>query len=409
MKRLLWILLALAPLLGMAQDDDMYFTARKKKAAPRSTQTATSRTTYNGGYGTGQQQTAATGWDDTSDIYPDTGTVDYGSSRRSDDEYNRRYSGQGAQAGGSGTSAQAGDYTEEELTDPQNTEPDYRYSRRILRFHSPNVVVSVSSPYYWDLVYDCGVYDYLYDYYCYDPFYWDWSWRAGWGFGWSWSWGWHYGWNSWYGPFWGYHYPHHHWNSWGYGPGWHHGGAHYRPVGPRTNFDARTYRGPRTNNMAGGRGYANNGSQRFGSRDGGRQFGMGNRQGGQQQGSQRTGTYQRRSDFGQRQTYQRGQQSYQQQGQQQQSGRSTYSQPGQNRSGSQGTSQGRSTYNQNSSSRSTQTTPQRSSTYGGGGSTRSGGSYSSGGGSRGGFGGGGGGRSGGFGGGGSRGTGGGRR
>ena len=213
MKRYLMILLSFLPLLSMAQDDDMYFTSSKKKQ--QVTTTTSARSSYYG------NTLPAEEWADTS-------TVDYRSSKRSEDEYNRRYSYR-SDAQEQSRSAASG-YDEEELTNAGNTELDYRYSRRILRFHSPNVVVSVSSPYYWDLVYDCGVYDYLYDYFCYDPFYYNyWSWyRPAWSFSWGWggwSYGWsYYGWNSWYGPMWGWNYPYYRWNTWGYGYNRHYGG-----------------------------------------------------------------------------------------------------------------------------------------------------------------------------------------
>ena len=148
------MLLALVPLLSMAQDDDMYFTTAKKKkntAARQTYQPARSSGT-NAGY-----DSSAYG-----DVYTDNSTVSYTQSARNDDEYNRRYAGIGddVQQQQGGTTS---DYDEEDLTNTDNNEVDYRYSRRLLRFHSPNVVVTVSSPYYWDLVYDCGVYDYLHD------------------------------------------------------------------------------------------------------------------------------------------------------------------------------------------------------------------------------------------------------
>ena len=155
MKRFLIILLSLVPLLSMAQDDDMYFTSRKKKAATRTTATgsSTTRSTY-------YNNTVGTTGQGDSDIYTDNSTVSYNNSARSDDEYNRRYAGSGTASDGyqqgNGSST---DYDEEDLTNADNNEVDYRYSRRLLRFHSPNVVVTISSPYYWDLVYDCGVYD----------------------------------------------------------------------------------------------------------------------------------------------------------------------------------------------------------------------------------------------------------
>lgn len=272
MKRLLIILLSLAPVIAMAQDD-MYFTPSKKKAA------AVTRVQNSSYAGTRQSYFGNSNVAAVESVPVDNSTVDYGSSKRSDDEYNRRY------VNGSGSSSyennndKKGKYDTEDITDVDNNELDYRYSRRILRFHSPNVVVAVSSPYYWDLVYDCGVYDYLYDYYYYDPFYYGWAWNCGWGYGWSWGYTWR-PWNTWYGPIWGWSHPRA-WVTWGIGPGWGYRGYAYRRgwyghaiagrgIG-RGGYvrGARSYAGNyrnakmRTNNMAGSRGYANNGRQSF--------------------------------------------------------------------------------------------------------------------------------------------------
>ncbi len=262
MKRLLIILLAFVPMLTMAQDD-MYFTPSKKKAQTQSYYSGSRPANYGGSNVT----TVESGTVDNS-------IVDYGVSKRSDDEYNRRYAnGSDNSSYSSGSSSNS---DTEEIVSGDNSEIDYRYSRRLLRFHSPNVIVAVSSPYYWDLVYDYGVYDYLADYYYYDPFYYSW----GWGYGWSWGYRWR-PWNSWYGPIWGWSHPYH-WSYWGVGPGWHHHGYYHNRyhyahagrgfAGRRYVSGARPYasglnRGTnrvRTNSMAGSRAYANNGRQSFG-------------------------------------------------------------------------------------------------------------------------------------------------
>ncbi len=137
----------------------------------------------------------------------------YNINSRDDDEYNRRYvGGMGYQTeGGSNYDYESNDTIFNTDSIDDGTE-DYEYSRRILRFHSPRVGIALSSPYYWDLVYNYGIYDYMYDAY-YDPFFYTWGWRYGW------SWG---PWSSWYGPFWGWHHPYA-WSYWGWGHGWHHG------------------------------------------------------------------------------------------------------------------------------------------------------------------------------------------
>lgn len=141
----------------------------------------------------------------------------YNNNSRNDNEYNRRDKDQSLawQSSGGYDGESAYDTSEVvsryDLNDP---ELDYTYSRRLLRFHSPSIGVAISSPYYWDLVYGYGVYDYFYDpfyYDFYDPFYWNY----GWGYGYSWG-----PWSTWYGPLWGWHSPYH-WAYWGIGPTWH--------------------------------------------------------------------------------------------------------------------------------------------------------------------------------------------
>lgn len=133
----------------------------------------------------------------------------YNTSSRDEDEYNRRY--MYSEDGSDGTKPDTIDGVDE--SDIFDDENDYQYSRQILRFYSPQVGVYVSSPYYWDLVYGYGAFDYLYadPFFYYDPYYWSW----GWSFGWGWR-----PWGSWYGPFWGWYHPYH-WVGWGCGPCWH--------------------------------------------------------------------------------------------------------------------------------------------------------------------------------------------
>ncbi len=106
---------------------------------------------------------------------------------------------------------------------------DYRYSRRIVRFRNPHS--NVSSPLYWDLMYGCGVNDWMvYDdgyylniyptytnplYYCSGTSYNYWRWNT-----------WHYPYNYLNYGHWGYHhhYPSYHWH--GYYPHHMHGGYH---------------------------------------------------------------------------------------------------------------------------------------------------------------------------------------
>ena len=102
------------------------------------------------------------------------------------------------------------------------SEEDYEYATRIIRFRNPRYAISISSPYYWDVVYGLGpswdwnVYTDGFYAYAFPTFsnrlWWDWRFNS---YGWGWSswYGPHWGWSSWYGPYWG-------WDGW-YG-GWHH-------------------------------------------------------------------------------------------------------------------------------------------------------------------------------------------
>lgn len=259
MKRLLTLALAIVPLLSMAQDD-MYFTPSKKDKVKKETVRLESSVTN----------------------APRPEVVDYHSNRRSDDDYNRRYSysGDRQNAGGADVdSTYAGDY------DMEDPEIDYRFSRRLIRFHSPRYY-ALTSPYYWDLMYSYGAWDYLYD--PYDP----WYWSYGWGYGWSWG-----PWDCWYGGIWGYHH-YNHWAYWGWGPGWghYHGfGGHYvgNSYRPRGEF-AQTGRG---NGRIGGTALRTNPAASLGSRGSGVSYRSSANSGshgmlstaGSQRSSQRTG------------------------------------------------------------------------------------------------------------------------
>ena len=160
--------MAVATVTIQAQDDDdLYFTPSKKQSANMSATIESVRT-----QGMSSRPTLEV----------------YSNNNRSEDEYNRRYSNYAGswQTGGSSETDQ-------------------------LMATVDSLVVS--SPYYWDLVYGYGIYDYLYDPfydYLYDPFYWN----FGWGYGYTWG-----PWSTWYGPLYGWYAPHH-WDYWGVGPLW---------------------------------------------------------------------------------------------------------------------------------------------------------------------------------------------
>ena len=213
MKRLFTLALAIVPLLSMAQDD-LYFTSSKKAKEATRTNSVSMRAR-------------------TETVVAPT-IVDYNSNTRGEDEYNRRYvyGGQYQNAGGgyeddslvARIDTLGDDYVSPKY-DMDDPELDYRYSRRLVRFHNPRLY-ALASPYYWDLYYGYGAWDYLYD--PYDP----WYWHYGWSYGWTWG-----PWDCWYGSIWGWHHPYA-WSYWGWGPAWsrpvyHVGGSYNRHVMPR--------------------------------------------------------------------------------------------------------------------------------------------------------------------------------
>ena len=169
MKRFLALALMAIPLLSMAQDD-LYFTSSKKAKAEAQKKEAAAR----------QTRTAV--------ATRPASVVDYNSNRRSEDEYNRRYVNgayqgmidqQGTDTLAASISDAGSDYADSKY-DMDDPELDYRFSRRIVRFHSPRFY-ALASPYYWDLYYGYGAWDYLYD--PYDPWYYHWGWSYGWSWG----------------------------------------------------------------------------------------------------------------------------------------------------------------------------------------------------------------------------------
>ena len=219
MKRFLALILILFPLLSMAQDD-LYFTSSKKVKEAAQKRVAASMNA--------RMETV---------VAPTV--VDYHSNTRNEDEYNRRY-------------VYDGPYSEDSLAaridtvgiddaqpryDMNDPELDYRYSRRLVRFHSPRLY-ALASPYYWDLYYGYGAWDYLYD--PWDP----WYWHYGWSYGWTWG-----PWDCWYGSIWGWSHPCS-WTYWGWGPGW------IRPVyytSYRRNIVPREFNSSRGHMAAGNR------------------------------------------------------------------------------------------------------------------------------------------------------------
>ncbi|MBQ2786582.1 MAG: hypothetical protein IJF00_01325 [Bacteroidaceae bacterium] len=219
MKQLMLILLLSLPLMLAAQVDDMYFVPKKKN-----TQTTQSET----------KQIENARMLTTQERYSNDSMVN----GRDEDEYNRRY----------GKSVDRDEYSyeqESEYSEDEYEEDDidYRYSSRILRFHSPRRVM-LSSPWYWDIVYTSGVDNWII---CDDGIYWDlyptWYYSSWYYPSWS-SWGFSFHWNSgWWPhhychhPYYPYYHHHHHYN-----PHWggHHGG-HTIIGGPSFRDNRRPY------------------------------------------------------------------------------------------------------------------------------------------------------------------------
>lgn len=199
----------LAALLGTATvaaqgyyDDDIYFDASKaKKTAKTIKRSAAGQTEY--------ASFAA------ADTYTPTGT-----STRSVDEYNRR-----------GIFAPA-TVTDSISVDSLAALGNFSYTRRIERFHNPDVVVEYPDDNLVEMYYSTaenpvnvniyvnnpGYWGWGYPYYA-DPFWYNgpsWAWNWGWGPSWAWGPSWSFGWGL--GPSWG-------WGpSWAWGPSWGWGG-----------------------------------------------------------------------------------------------------------------------------------------------------------------------------------------
>ena len=253
MKRLLTLALFVIPLLSMAQDD-LYFTSSKKAKAEAARQVERQMRAREQELKKEMRAREQEVKKDLNARQSGVGTnaqpapvVDYNSNRRSEDEYNRRYVN-GAYQGAIGQ--QGNDTLEARINgvdsddanskyDMDDPELDYRFSRRIVRFHSPRLY-ALASPYYWDLYYDYGAWDYLYA--PYDPWYYHW----GWSYGWSWG-----PWDCWYGSIWGWHHPYA-WAYWGWGPGWHYSYPVHHVTYAR-NVMPRQFNSPRGHMNAGNR------------------------------------------------------------------------------------------------------------------------------------------------------------
>lgn len=227
------------PILLFAQsvDDDLYFVPTKQKVKSKH-EVADDRGSDN------QEKMIVVDGNPTSTAYDKLGNTtivvkDQEGNLRDVDEYNRRYSSKRYNFTQSNDTL----YVEEKNTEGLNGEwmnefdgskEDFEYATRILRFRSPRLAVSISSPYYWDIVYGVDAFNwnvYTDGHYAYafptisNPLYWNWRYDY-----WGWRWGnpynywspyrgyyWRFGWNGCYDyPYWGnHHHPtHHHHIGW---------------------------------------------------------------------------------------------------------------------------------------------------------------------------------------------------
>lgn len=234
MKKIVLTMLMTAclPFLTMAQsNDDLYFIPKKK------TEKVTAGTPAKVVVEKDRTPVA---------VYPAPASTvvvkDVKGNVRDVDEYNRRYTSR------DNTFTMENDtlYIEEKPYDErgewvngfEGSQSDYEYAMRIVRFRNPRFAIPVSSPLYWDIVYalpswEWNVYDdgfYAYAFPTYSNSLW-WDWR----FNYSWSWGWrpfgyYNAWHPhhWYHNHWYAYHPHHlhhpHF-AWG-GVGGYWGGGH---------------------------------------------------------------------------------------------------------------------------------------------------------------------------------------
>lgn len=312
MKKIVFLMMLLGflPLSMMAQnEDDLYFVPSKDKTAPTETNTQSKSTVR-----TVKRNKPTTVVVNAPQNNPTTIIVRRSNSlnTRNVDEYNRRSdsSDNGNYSDANGTydngNAAVSDtlyIDENDANAPQNrnghssaydqdldgtwvngfdgTNDDYEYATRLIRFRNPRFAISISSPYYWDVVYglnswDWNVYDDGMYAYAFPTFsnrlWWDWRFNSyGWGFGYNYGWG--YGYSPYY-SYWGGGYPYY--GGW-YGRGWdggyyaHRGGWYSSRWDDGHHLAGVTYRNNRYSNY-GGNAYTrggNYGSSNYGGNSNG--------------------------------------------------------------------------------------------------------------------------------------------
>lgn len=312
MKKIVFLMMLLGalPLSMMAQnEDDLYFVPSKEKATSTDANIQ-SKSTVN----TVKRSKPTTVVVTTPQNNPTTVIVrrSNNANARNVDEYNRRYSS--TDNGNSDVNGYSDDngngavsdtlYIDENNSNvPQNrnghssaydqdldgtwangfdgTDDDYEYATRIIRFRNPRFAISISSPYYWDVVYGLNSWDWNVYYdgmyaYAFPTFsnrlWWDWRFNSyGWGFGYNYGWG--YGYSPYY-SYWGGGYPYY--GGW-YGRGWdggyyaHRGGWYSSRWDGGNHLAGVTYRNNRYSNY-GGNAYTrggNYGSSNYGGNSNG--------------------------------------------------------------------------------------------------------------------------------------------
>ena len=242
------LLMVCLPFMALAQsgNDDLYYIPKKKKEKKEKVETKTIVKT---------EQVSVAGND--AQVTAPVVVRDVNGNTRDLDEYNRRYSSRENEFTYENDTLyiQEKPYLEqgEWVNGFQGSQEDYDYAMRIIRFRSPSFAVSVSSPYYWDIislgysanwnVFDTGMYAFAFPTYV-NNWWWDWrynsmfsiryypsNWlyRSHWCYSYDWyGWG-HYPYHTHHSPWHGFHphYAHGGWGGyWGNNHGWHGSSAH---------------------------------------------------------------------------------------------------------------------------------------------------------------------------------------
>ena len=242
------LLMVCLPFMALAQsgNDDLYYIPKKKKEKKEKVETKTV---------VKAEKVSVSG----NDVQVTAPVVvrDVNGNTRDLDEYNRRYSSRENEFTYENDTLyiQEKPYLEqgEWVNGFQGSQDDYDYAMRIIRFRSPSFAVSVSSPYYWDIVslgysanwnvFDTGMYAFAFPTYV-NNWWWDWrynsmfsiryypsNWlyRSHWCYSYDWyGWG-HYPYHTHHSPWHGFHphYAHGGWGGyWGNNHGWHGSSAH---------------------------------------------------------------------------------------------------------------------------------------------------------------------------------------